>query len=88
MAIEKVRQYYESFDEWSRLDSAAGKLELVRSLALLERYLQPPGRVLDLGGGPGRYTMALARRGFPGLPGRPIAPAFFKRPASASGRPA
>lgn len=59
----KVEAYYEQFDEWGRLDAPAGKLEFERALALLDRHLPHPCRVLDLGGGPGRYTIALAQRG-------------------------
>lgn len=62
-SLDRVRQYYESFDEWARLDSAPGRLEFDRTLHVLDRVLAPGSRVLDLGGGPGRYTIALARRG-------------------------
>jgi len=60
---ERIRLYYSGFDEWGRLDSAEGQLEYERSLALLDRHLFSPSRVLDLGGGPGRYSAALADRG-------------------------
>jgi ubiquinone/menaquinone biosynthesis C-methylase UbiE len=61
---DRVRDYYDGFDEWGRLDSASGRLELLRTLSLVKRFLRPPRRVLDLGGGPGRYTLALAECGF------------------------
>lgn len=60
---ERIRLYYSGFDEWGRLDSAEGQLEYERSLALLDRHLTSPSRMLDLGGGPGRYSAALASRG-------------------------
>jgi S-adenosylmethionine-dependent methyltransferase len=60
---ERIRLYYSVFDEWGRLDLAEGQLEYERSLALLDRHLSSPSRVLDLGGGPGRYSAALAGRG-------------------------
>ena len=63
MASDRVRQYYETFDEWTRLDSPAGRLEFMRTLAIVDRYVEPGKRVLDLGGGPGRYAIALAERG-------------------------
>jgi SAM-dependent methyltransferase len=59
----RVVAYYDGFDEWGRLDAPAGRLELERALACLERHLPPASRVLDLGGGPGRYSIELARRG-------------------------
>ena len=40
-------------------------LEFVRSLELLDRLLPaPPAQLLDVGGGPGSYAAALARRGY------------------------
>jgi SAM-dependent methyltransferase len=60
---ERIRLYYSGFDEWGRLDLTEGQLEHERSLALLDRHLSSPSRVLDLGGSPGRYSAALAGRG-------------------------
>jgi SAM-dependent methyltransferase len=60
---DKVREYYAVFDEWERLGSGAGALEFRRALQVLDAYLPANSRVLDLGGGPGRYTLALAERG-------------------------
>ena len=61
--LDKVRAYYASFDEWSRLESPEGARELARTLEILTEQLTPGARVLDLGGGPGRYAIELARRG-------------------------
>jgi SAM-dependent methyltransferase len=45
--------------------STWGRLERVRTEALLERHLPtPPATVLDVGGGPGAYAVWLARRGY------------------------
>lgn len=62
-SFDKVRRYYDAFDEWSRLDSPAGTLEFARTMRVLETHLAPQSRILDLGGGPGRYTLALASAG-------------------------
>ena len=62
-----VRDYYtESVRrEWRRLvrDAYHG-LEFQTTLHSLENHLPPNGLILDAGGGPGRYTIELARRGY------------------------
>ena len=51
--------------EWRRLvRDAYHRLELETTLHYLDQYLPPHGLVLDAGGGPGRYTLELARRGY------------------------
>jgi len=55
--------YYEKFDEWARLETDAGRLELERSLEIIDFHIPKPSDLLDLGGGPGRYTLAMAERG-------------------------
>ena len=59
----KILRYYEHFAEWQRLEAAEGRLEFELSMRHLESQLEPGSRILDLGGGPGRYTIALAEKG-------------------------
>ena len=59
----RLREYYSAFSEWGRLESPAGRVEFERALQLLDQYLPAGCRVLDIGGGPGRYAIELARRG-------------------------
>jgi SAM-dependent methyltransferase len=64
---ELARGHYEAGVELGRLfdESGAPRLELVRTLELLERFLPPaPANVLDVGGGPGVYAAALTDRGY------------------------
>jgi SAM-dependent methyltransferase len=61
--LDKIRAYYASFDEWGRLDAPEGARELIRALEILAERLSPDACVLDLGGGPGRYAIELAKRG-------------------------
>lgn len=63
-SFDKVAQYYGSFNEWSRLESPAGRLEFARVTDLVQKHLPPPARVLDLGGGPGRYSLFMSWRGY------------------------
>jgi len=62
-----VKQYYTENvrSEWRRLvKDAYHRLEFTTTLHFLDKYLPPHGRVLDAGGGPGRYTLELAKRGY------------------------
>lgn len=59
----KIEGYYRDFDEWARLDSPEGRLELSLVLGIIDRYAEPASRILDLGGGPGRYAVELSKRG-------------------------
>lgn len=61
---DKIIQYYQQFDEWGRLDTYPGQLEFQIALDLIAAHTRPPESVLDLGGGAGRYTYALAQRGY------------------------
>lgn len=62
-----VRDYYTGCvrKEWRRLarDAYHG-LEFSTTLHFLEKHLPPNGLILDAGGGPGRYTVELAGRGY------------------------
>lgn len=61
----EVLSYYEGFDEESRLTRGGGLLEFARMQELILRFLpSPPSVVLDVGGGPGRYSCWLARNGY------------------------
>jgi len=62
-----VREYYtgQVRKEWRRLvRDAYHRLELDTTLHFLEKYLPKKGLILDAGGGPGRYTIELAKRGY------------------------
>jgi SAM-dependent methyltransferase len=64
---ELARTHYEGGIEFGRLFDETGqpRLELVRTLELLDRFLPaPPADVLDVGGGPGVYASALTDRGY------------------------
>ncbi len=61
-----VSHYEERYDEHTRLEAdAVGRLELIRTRILLERYLpEPPATILDVGGGPGVYATELTEAGY------------------------
>jgi SAM-dependent methyltransferase len=64
---DSVREYYAHFGEreWLRLTNpAVGAVEFALTCHMLTSYLPPSGRILDIGGGPGRYTLWFAQRGY------------------------
>jgi ubiquinone/menaquinone biosynthesis C-methylase UbiE len=62
---EEVAAHYALGLERDRLAHGPGALEFARTQVLLERYLPaPPAVVADIGGGPGRYAVWLAERGY------------------------
>jgi SAM-dependent methyltransferase len=67
MSEALVREFYsgQMRKEWRRLvRDAYHRLEFETTLHYLEKYLPPNGLILDAGGGPGRYTLELAHRGY------------------------
>lgn len=64
---EMVRELYSHMvdREWGRLArDPFHRLEYDTTWRFLEKYLPKSSLVLDAGGGPGRYTVELARRGY------------------------
>jgi SAM-dependent methyltransferase len=67
MTESLVKEYYSDSVRkgWNRLvKNPYHQLELETTLYFLEKYLPANGLVLDAGGGPGRYTFELAKRGY------------------------
>jgi len=62
-----VKEYYDAKaeHEWNRLfQDAYHRLEYIVHMHFLEKYLPEKGLILDAGGGPGRYTIELAKKGY------------------------
>ncbi|HSL69171.1 MAG TPA: class I SAM-dependent methyltransferase [Longimicrobiales bacterium] len=63
--IIDFREHYATSGEANRLTSGHGLLERIRTQDILARFLPPaPARVLDIGGGPGVYSLWLLERGY------------------------
>lgn len=60
-----VQEFYDLFDEDTRLNTAAGQFEFARTLDILLRHLPAaPARIYDVGGATGRYSEILAAHGY------------------------
>ena len=63
--VGTIEWYYGLGLERERLAAGLGALEFARTQVLLERYLPAsPAAIADIGGGPGRYAVWLAGRGY------------------------
>ena len=61
--VERFYDHVPSY-EWGRLDHH--RMEFAIALrAFSEFFPSPPAKVIDIGGGPGRYALELTRRGYP-----------------------
>jgi ubiquinone/menaquinone biosynthesis C-methylase UbiE len=67
MSKEKVKQHYSEYGikEWERLTRHPyHRLEFDTTMHYLRKYLPAKGLILDAGGGPGKYTIELAKMGY------------------------
>jgi S-adenosylmethionine-dependent methyltransferase len=63
--MSKIENYYDqnAQEEWERLERH--KIEFQVTLRALSEFLPgPPAKLIDIGGGPGRYAISLAQRGY------------------------
>lgn len=60
--IKIVQDYYNANveSEWNRI---ADRPEFLITCRFIDRYTKPGNKVLDIGGGPGRYSLHLAKKG-------------------------
>lgn len=63
-AFEYLTDYYNSHDEEGRLLSQHGQVEFLTTMRYIDRYLTPSARILEIGAGTGRYSLALAKKGY------------------------
>lgn len=56
-----VEEYYTAYDEWSRLERHRIEFEMTKRA--LKEFVKDSSKVLDVGGGPGRYSIFLAEQG-------------------------
>lgn len=59
-----IHNYYNNYDEDGRLSSKHGQVEYLTTMRYIERYVTPEARILEIGAGTGRYSHALAQKGY------------------------
>ncbi len=62
--LEALTLFYTAYDEDGRLLSRHGSVEYLTTMRYVQKYLRPGMRVLEIGAGTGRYSHALARKGY------------------------
>ncbi|WDV47970.1 methyltransferase domain-containing protein [Clostridiaceae bacterium M8S5] len=61
-----VRDYYDSIaqNEYYRLSSPYSVVEFKSTLYLIDKYFPSGGELLDVGSGPGRYSLEMLKKGY------------------------
>lgn len=61
-----LEKHYNKFNEEKRLGSRHGQVEFITSMKYIHKYLEefPTAKILDIGAGTGRYSVALAEEGY------------------------
>ncbi len=62
--LQALTNFYSGYDEEGRLLSRHGMVEYLTTMRYLEKYLKPGMRILEIGAATGRYSHALAKRGY------------------------
>lgn len=65
METEKMlTEFYSGYDEDGRLRSRHGMVEYLTTMRYIEKYLRSGMRILEIGAATGRYSHALAQKGY------------------------
>lgn len=64
--MTELEEYYNKFNEEKRLSTRHGKVEYTTSMKYIHDYLgdNKEAKILDVGAGTGRYSVALAKEGY------------------------
>jgi len=61
---EYLENYYNNYNEDERFSSRHGQVEFLTTMRYLDKYLNKGNRILDIGAGTGRYSHAIAEKGY------------------------
>lgn len=61
-----VKEYYNNNyeREWNRLKNPYSAIEFMSTMYLIEKYFPKKGDIIDIGCGPGRYSIELLKKGY------------------------
>ena len=59
-----IKEYYNNYDEEGRLLKKNRLPEYLTTMRYIEKYLTPNAKILEIGAGTGRYSIALADKGY------------------------
>ncbi|WP_040212713.1 class I SAM-dependent methyltransferase [Clostridium polynesiense] len=64
--MDAVKEYYDSQaeKEWIRLNNPYTKIEFDSTNYLIDKYFPKDGEILDIGAGPGRYSLEMLKKGY------------------------
>jgi len=61
--FDYLNEYYNNHDEDGRLNSRHGQVEYLTTMRYIQKYIKPGMKILEVGAGTGRYSIALAKLG-------------------------
>ncbi len=64
LETDLVTQFYTSYQEEERLEAKHGQIEFMTTMKYIHEYLNPGNKILEIGAGTGRYSLALAKEGY------------------------
>lgn len=64
--LDKIIDYYTEYDEENRLNRHLGRLcpEYILTMDYIHKYAKPGCKILEIGAGPGTYSLQLAKEGY------------------------
>lgn len=62
--MNKIIEYYNNYNEDNRLKSKTHLPEYIISMKYIKKYLTNNSKILEIGAGTGRYSIALADMGY------------------------
>jgi len=62
--LERISAMYEFYNEDMRLNSKATRVEFLTTIHIIDRYLRPGSKIMDIGAGAGEYSLHFANQGY------------------------